>query len=442
MASCNSTDLLATAYRQGYAKLSDRDLRVAAIAALCSSCNAQPLIELAISDGYLKLSAHEVAMCIAKALCASPGATGAPAPTILALAMQNHLAAMSRRDLDAVVTAVLCARTNPPCITPTAPVLAGLTNSPTDGTILQATWKQLGNAGSLITGYTVFWGTTSGVYTSNSGVLPPQPHQYTITGLTPGTNYFVAVVANTNIAGCQSVNSNERSNSTSGSPPSNTLLQSLTHYWKLDGGVVPYPDSQGTYNITTSGGTAGNAALINEGFTGSAGNLLFTGSGVDATWQFGVGVSLTMQIWFKPAAFNSGFAGQYDGTQAGSAWFLSTDAGGVVTLQVFCSDATNKSVVIGTLNLNQWNQVIAGYDATNKIAFGSVNAGARATVATTADLNQNAATNVGFLRAAAGGNGNGELDEIGWWKGRVLSTANVTTLYNGGAGLPYGSFQP
>jgi hypothetical protein len=35
----------------------------------------------------------------------------------------------------------------------------------------------------------------------------------------------------------------------------------------------------------------------------------------------------------------------------------------------------------------------------------------------------------------------GMLDEIGFWK-RKLTAAEITALYNGGAGLPFSSFNP
>jgi hypothetical protein len=127
-----------------------------------------------------------------------------------------------------------------PCVTPTAPTLAGLTNSVTDGTILQASWKQLANTGSLITSYTVFWGTVSGVYTNQSAILPAAPKQYLITGLTPGTLYFVAVQANSSASSaCKSVNSNERSNTTGGVPPIDPAVTAWEARVIANGGADP-----------------------------------------------------------------------------------------------------------------------------------------------------------------------------------------------------------
>lgn len=111
----------------------------------------------------------------------------------------------------------------PPCVTPTAPTLAGLVNGGGDPAFdgcLQASWKQLSNSGTLIIGYIVSWGTTSGgPYTSNSGLLPVTPKTYLACGLTPGTTYFFVVQAVGSVSGCNSVNSNERSNVPTGTSP-------------------------------------------------------------------------------------------------------------------------------------------------------------------------------------------------------------------------------
>jgi hypothetical protein len=105
--------------------------------------------------------------------------------------------------------------TNPVCTAPTAPFTPQVLN--VSNSTIQIGWKQLRNTGSFITGYEVFWGTTSGgPYTNNSGVLPILPRNYTITGLSSGMTYFFVVVALSAVAGCQSANSNQNSATTSG----------------------------------------------------------------------------------------------------------------------------------------------------------------------------------------------------------------------------------
>lgn len=106
----------------------------------------------------------------------------------------------------------------PPCVTPSAPTNVGVgrTPPPLAGSQIRVVWSQPANTGSLITSYTVKWGTVSGTYT-NSATVPVTPKHYDITGLSSGTQYFFVVVANASAAvGCTSTNSNEANATTSG----------------------------------------------------------------------------------------------------------------------------------------------------------------------------------------------------------------------------------
>lgn len=133
----------------------------------------------------------------------------------------------------------------PPCVTPSAPtsVQAAAAHVADPNTQLLVRWLQPANSGSLITGYTVFWGTSAGgPYPNNSGKLGASPKQYTITGLTAGTTYYVVVQADTSMAGCVSANSAEANGTTSGS---STCAAGVTfaNAWALrvvaNGGAAP-----------------------------------------------------------------------------------------------------------------------------------------------------------------------------------------------------------
>lgn len=439
---CNSSDILATAYRNGYAKLSERDLKVAAIAAACSSsCNAQVLIETAVSLGYLKLTEYEAAECIASALCSSPGASGAPAPTILQIATTNHLASMSRRDLDAVITAVLCKQTNPPCVTPTAPVSSAGAKS-IGNTSFRIVWSQPANTGSLITSYTIKWGTVSGVY-PNTVTIPVIPRVYDLTGLTAGTQYFWVVVANA-FAGCSSANSNEGSATTTGNAPGNHLLNGLVSYWQIDGALgIGHlgDDSEDGNPAAVAGGVVGvtGGPIAGTGFFGSGGVL--TINPAPANLKLGAGVSFTAQIWVLSGNFNVNFQslfGQYNAILNASAWVLIALNGKANMNGYHASVGTGFDV--GTLNNNQWNHVVVGFDSANQQMFGQVNGAARVTQAE-GDL-QSVTTAILTASDANGGHPfTGGTAQAGFWN-RVLSTADVAALYNGGAGLPFSSFTP
>ncbi len=216
MASCNVATILQSAYRAGYAKLSERDLQACVVAGACRSsvvaCDAQSTLSLAYANGYAKLSERSVKESQTYSACAGPS-TGLAQDLVNADAA-NRLASMSWRDLEAAQVASTCKASNPPCVTPTAPRITGILSFL--NTSVTIGWKQISNSGSLITGYTVYWGTVSGVYTNNSGLLPYNPKLYVVQGLTPGTTYFFAIKAFA-FTGCESAFSGEVSGTTTGS---------------------------------------------------------------------------------------------------------------------------------------------------------------------------------------------------------------------------------
>lgn len=136
------------------------------------------------------------------------------------VAAAKCFACMPRNTAPLVKAYLLCqtavkADPTAPCSTPSAPTNVGALNS--SNTTIKIAWKQVKNTGNFITGYIVYWGTTSGgPYTSNSGVIGITPRNYTITGLSSGTTYYFIVVAQTAVAGCVSANSNQGSSTTSG----------------------------------------------------------------------------------------------------------------------------------------------------------------------------------------------------------------------------------
>jgi len=448
---CNTSDILGTAYRNGYAKLSERDLKVAAIAAACSTCNAQPLIEAAIGNGYLKLSEFDVAMCIANALCSSPGAAGAPAPTALSAAIQNHLLSMSRRDLDAVITAVLCKQTNPPCVTPSAPLNSAGSKQITNTTIL-VTWNQIPNPGSLVTSYTVKWGTVTGVYT-NSVTVPAIPKVYRITGLTAGTQYFWIVIANS-FTGCSSANSNEGTGTTTGGALGNGLLTGLVSYWKIGG----TPDSVDANAFTAHGGALAPDGTEPANLIADSNGLVFSGDSTAnltatdaANLRGGAGVSLSFSLWFKATLPSDALAtvfSKWGSANANDTFLLIFVSPNCVDLQLAIRNLANSAgpvVDFGNPAVGSWHHFAGGYDDTNQVAWGQLDGAARLTTACVGVQgeahSQLVVKNWAAFTQDGGGTAGmgGAVVGIGFWR-RVLSTTDVATLYGAGAGLAFGNF--
>lgn len=112
----------------------------------------------------------------------------------------------------------------------------------------------------------------------------------------------------------------------------------------------------------------------------------------------------------------------------------------------FMSDSSYK-VVNATLPspaiVGTWYFVVARYDPAANIISLSVNNGTVYSVDTTgkAPATSTCVLNIGNRdNGAAGDLLQGSIDELGFWKGRVLSAADIALLYNGGVGLAYAAF--
>ena len=334
-------------------------------------------------------------------------------------------------------------RLTPPCVTPSAPIAP--TAKVVGNTTILIIWNEI-NTGSLITSYTIKWGTASGVYT-NSANVPSTPKSYTITGLTAGTQYFFVVVANSSAAvGCVSANSSEGNATTTGAAPGNHLLNGLVSYWQL--AASPAPDLQDGNNLTLAGGTINNpGGIFNGAYLGLGGgvNEGYSVNPAPANMRLGNGASFTCQIWIKPNAAQghaiAAILGQYSAVAATSAFLAYINAGNIRFVG-YSTDATNQDfAVVANPGNVAWHHLIVGYDASIKKLFAQFDGAARVTQATTADLNS-VATFFGIGKDAAGGDECGvAVNESGFWS-RALSTTEVANLYNGGAGLPFTSFTP
>lgn len=328
--------------------------------------------------------------------------------------------------------------TNPVCSTPAAPSISQAKT--TSDNSVQIIWKaNPHNTGSFVTGWIVSWGTTpGGPYPNNSGVLPLVPRIFVVTGLNSGTTYYFIVTAVTSISGCTS-NSPQASATTTGSAPSNGLLTNLVSHWALESNAGTDDKDANTLSETggvshPAGGIIGNYCRVNGVGVGTY--LL----NCPPNLQAGPGVSFTFQIWVQwfadsvPVAANA-FA------SATQVWLLAIGAASDIGWTCWDSVGAAHSFATGfTIPHAGWHQFVVGYDAVNKLQFAQMDNAARVTNAMPSDTR---ASN-GIFVLGAGGSAvpdNIGIDEAAYWTG-VLTTAQVTALWNGGAGLPFASYQP
>lgn len=232
------------------------------------------------------------------------------------------------------------------------------------------------------------------------------------------------------------------------------LLNTLISYWKMDepSGTGNRMDSKGTNHLTPNAYQSALAGIINNAPVFVGASLDYMTCPSNTSLQMG-STSFTISLWVKlnslplsaslfalfakmnetPNAFdyevdivNSGVGPHFSGfTQSAGTGYT--------------ADANTPIVTTGV-----WYHIVWWFDATNGQVHIRVNdtttysspAGAGATDVSSAPLDVGARAYSGSPQYT-----DGMIDEIGLWK-RVLTTDEKTALYNGGAGLPYGSFTP
>lgn len=339
------------------------------------------------------------------------------------------------QSLQASLLTQVAGRSTPPCITPTAPfVFTPLANGDTS---LGINWKPLTNTGTLITGYIVYWGTTSGVYTNNSGVVGIANRPYIVTGLTAGTTYFFVVVAQTNIPGCVSANSNEVSGTTSGAAP-NSLITGLVSYWKMDEGTgLTRNDSIGTNNASDPSTLIAQTALA---IIGSAANFAATSVGLqiasNSTLRFGAGVSKSFSGWFLTTslATKQNIFAKWDdsgGVGTDDEYHLFTNGGTVVFEARKLDNSASVTVTSAVaVVVNKYYHVACGYDDSAQQIWIQVDGETRVTAACAGVRASGVQFRFGSsVNTDAIGNEplNGDTDEWAMWS-RLLTTSEVLKL--------------
>lgn len=178
---------------------------------------------------------------------------------------------------------------------------------------------------------------------------------------------------------------------------------------------------------SNSGAIVGNGAVFS-----AAGYLLRADNpGINLT-----GVSFSVSGWFFGGITAAHMVSKFTGTNG----FVMTTTGG--NRFRFTVVANNETInadcnIFGAVADNTWYHVVGTYDAVTKIATVSVNGIQSDRSATgTQTLTDTAELNIGrnqiSTTLAAG-----IIDQVGIWKGRVLSQSDQAMLYNNFAGRTY-----
>ena len=228
--------------------------------------------------------------------------------------------------------------------------------------------------------------------------------------------------------------------STAGSIGQSTLYTSLISYWKFEESTLPYYDAKGNSQIGSGNNLANGVGKINTSVTFNGAQTISTADTTAlrvgdfrfywAGWIF-IGNDTGTPRYIA-------FGGLSPAGQRAWAIYLTGAVGAMrVRFQVWNSSMSSDATVTSVSNLaaNAWHFVEVWHDSSGNQIGVAVNR-----TESTTSWSNGVNPNVGKVWFGSDGVGNfftGSLDEWGFWKNSIPSTAERNFLYNSGAGRGY-----
>jgi hypothetical protein len=233
-----------------------------------------------------------------------------------------------------------------------------------------------------------------------------------------------------------------------GDSSSSSLLTGLVSYWKLDETSGTRFDSVSTNNLTDNNtvgsaiGKIGNAASFvraNNEYLSSASSAFDIAANEDFAFSF----------WYKGTGtaspnVNEVILGKGTFNDANGGWYLNLEQSPQRFQFVFTDTSGSSLIAHGSTNYNDgfWHHIVLNFDRSgNAVVIVDGNTG---TPEVALDISSRAGavqSNFDFFLARfadnLGNNFAGKLDELGFWKGRILTDAEIAQLYNGSASITY-----
>lgn len=228
--------------------------------------------------------------------------------------------------------------------------------------------------------------------------------------------------------------------------PSGLGLQtSLTGFWSMEN-TSWLDDTASATTLTATGSptSSSTAPAMVGNYLALPGSAYL--SAVNNTNINTGGGSFSVQAWvYTPAApgnddayVSKGASGFLNGEWGLGTIFTSANVFTFGVTNAGSSSRQNANDSVGITN-NTWTHLVGTYNNTSKDAILYKNGSQVGTVTMSNTLNTT--TNdfsIGRNGVAGSGLASGNrIDQVGFWKGRVLSSGDATLLYNSGAGLTY-----
>jgi hypothetical protein len=208
-----------------------------------------------------------------------------------------------------------------------------------------------------------------------------------------------------------------------------SLLTNLISYWKLDESSGNAADaSGGGFTLTNNNGITYSAAVINNGATFVHSSSQYF-SNTSSTLGL-VASDFSFSFWIKVTSTSNYYTLISKDTSGSRGYQIYQDSNGVGmsingSSLTFTAKPTLSTSVFSHIVLTQSGTSLSIYK--NGVLIGT---------GTGASIPSSTATFEIGNDSSYGDYLNGAMDEVGCWS-RVLSSTEVTQLYNGGAGLQY-----
>jgi hypothetical protein len=222
---------------------------------------------------------------------------------------------------------------------------------------------------------------------------------------------------------------------TAATPVGPHLLNTLISYWKLDEASGARADSQGSNNLAANGAPAGVAGKINNGaqFVAASSQYLSIASNASLL----VTSDFTFSLWVNLTAATVSFPFIKDQAGVGTDYWLLYSASKFTFGLVAVAGGPGVADTAATITTGTWYHLVCWYDSATGQVYVRVNDAA--TTQSTAAPALIQTPGAPFTIGGPGAYADAIVDEVGFWK-RKLTGAEITALYNGGAGLPFSSF--
>lgn len=221
------------------------------------------------------------------------------------------------------------------------------------------------------------------------------------------------------------------------------LTDNLVSYWKLDEASGNALDAHGSNTLTDTNSVGTGTGKINGCRDFEAGSTqYFSLADNDDLSIADNTVSYTWTAWANLESTGTRqIVTKRTGVQVGNAMEYTIRVDTNVPKIYWGAGGTFGSLSSGvTMSLATWYFVVAGYDASTNKFFISVNDGTVTESAAVTTQTVNGTNGFGIGASQGSELWDGLIDEVGFWKGRRLSTTEITQLYNSGNGLSYDSF--